>query len=204
MAADPQQPDEPPGQGHARQGDERDLVARARRGDRPALEALLASHAPGVRRFLTTMLGCPVRADDVAQQALQRACTRLDQLADDARFRSWLLAIAANAARNELRAEVLRQHAGDEALAEVVAARRSALSSLVRREDAARVALAIDRLPIALREAFVLFAVEGLPYAEIAVVTGASEGTLQVRVHRAKALLRSQLGAVVDSFWLRG
>lgn len=184
--------------------DEADLVARVRRGDPSALDALLATHAPRVRRFLTTMLGCPVRAEDVTQQALLRASTRLDQLADDARFASWLLAIAANAARNELRAEVLRQHAGDERLAEVAEQRRSALSSLVRREDAARVALAIDRLPIALREAFVLFAAEGLPYAEIAAITGASEGTLQVRVHRAKALLRAQLGPVVDTFWMRG
>ncbi len=199
MAADPPRTD-----GTSGPGDEAELVARARRGDRAAQDALLATHGPRVLRFLTTMLGCPVRAEDVAQQALQRACTRLEQLADDGRFGSWLLAIAANAARNELRAEVLRQHAGDEMLAEVAAERRSALSSLVRREDAARVALAIDRLPIALREAFVLFAVEGLPYAEIAAITGVSEGTLQVRVHRAKALLRAQLGAVVDTFWMRG
>lgn len=193
MGADPREP-----------SDDAELVARTRAGDRPALEALLVAHAPRLQRFLTTMLGCPTRADDVVQDCLQRASTRLDQLADDARFASWLLAIAANAARNALRAEVLRQHAGDEVLAEVPEARRSALSSLVRREDAARVALAIDRLPIALREAFVLFAVEGLPYAEIAAITGASEGTLQVRVHRAKGLLRTQLGTVVDTFWVRG
>jgi len=183
--------------------DERPLVARARAGEQAALDTLLAAHAPRLQRFLTTMLGCPERAADVCQDTLQRASARLDQLADDGRFASWLLAIAANAARNTLRAEVLRQHAGDEALAEVADARRSALSSLVRREDAARVALAIDRLPIALREAFVLFAVEGLPYAEIAQVTGTSEGTLQVRVHRAKALLRTQLGPLVDTLWMR-
>lgn len=183
---------------------ERALVAKARTGDPAAWQDLLTRHAPRVLRFLTTMLGCPVRAEDVGQETMQRAYLRLAQLADDGRFASWLLAIAANAARNELRAEVLRQHAGDEALAEVAEARRSALSSLVRREHAARVALAIDRLPIALREAFVLFAVEGLPYADIAAITGVGEGTLQVRVHRAKGLLRAQLGAIVDTFWLRG
>ena len=96
-----------------------------------------------------------------------------------------------------------RAHLGDDALAAVAERRRSALSSLVRREDAARLALAIDRLPILLREAFVLFAVEGLPYAEIAAATGVAEGTLQVRVHRAKALLRQQLGAVIDTWWAR-
>ncbi len=74
---------------------------------------------------------------------------------------------------------------------------------MVRREDAALLALAIDRLPILLREAFVLFAVENLAYVEIAAITGATENTLQVRVHRAKALLRQQLGARVGTWWSR-
>jgi hypothetical protein len=56
-------------------------------------------------------------------------------------------------------------------------------------------------LPIALREAFVLFAVESLPYAEITAITGVAAGTLQVRVHRAKALLSQPLGTRVHTWW---
>jgi RNA polymerase sigma-70 factor (ECF subfamily) len=97
---------------------------------------------------------------------------------------------------------VQRAHAGDDALATAAEGRRSALSSLVRREDAVRLALAIDRLPILLREAFVLFAVEGMPYSEIAAATEVTEGALQVSVHRAKALLRQQLGDQVDTWWV--
>jgi DNA-directed RNA polymerase specialized sigma24 family protein len=37
---------------------------------------------------------------------------------------------------------------------------------------------------------------------EIAEITGASVDALHVRAHRAKALLRKQLGAVVDTFWV--
>lgn len=182
---------------------ERVALDRARAGDHRAFEALAARHTDQLDRFLLTMTGDAAIAADLRQDTLQRAWTKLTQLGDDARFRSWLLAIAANAARNHLRAEVQRRHSGDEALAEVAEHRRSALSSIVRREDATRLALAIDRLPIALREAFVLFVVEDLPYAEIATITGVAEGTLQVRVHRAKALLRQQLGSVVDTFWAR-
>lgn len=182
---------------------ERDELARARTGDRSAFDALAARHAGRLERFLLTMTGDATTAADLRQDTLQRAWTKLAQLASDARFRSWILAIAANAARNHLRAEVQRRHDGDAALADVAEPRRSALSSIVRREDATRLALAIDRLPIALREAFVLFVVEDLPYAEIATITGVAEGTLHVRVHRAKALLRQQLGPVVDTFWAR-
>ena len=72
----------------------------------------------------------------------------------------------------------------------------------MRREHAAQVALAIERLTILLREAFVLFAVEGLPYSEIAATTDVAVGTLQVRVHRAKALLQQQLCDVVATWML--
>lgn len=181
-----------------------DLVLRARAGDRTAFATLAERHAPRLTRFLVTMTGDEQVADDVRQEALQQAFTRLDQLREPAKFGSWLLSIACNQCRKRLRSDVQRAHAGDDALAEVAEGRRSALSSLVRREDAVQLALAIDRLPILLREAFVLFAVEGLSYAESALVTDASEGTLQVRVHRAKALLRQQLGAGVDTWWARG
>jgi RNA polymerase sigma-70 factor (ECF subfamily) len=181
--------------------DEVALVQRAQRGERDAFAALAEHHGPRLLRFLVTMTGDEATAQDLRQDALQRAMTALGQLGDPARFGSWLLSIAANRCRNHLRSEVQRAHAGDDALAMVAEGRRSALSSIVRREDAAQLALAIDRLPILLREAFVLFAVEGLPYAEIAAATDVAEGTLQVRVHRAKALLRQQLGEVVDTWW---
>ena len=183
--------------------DELALVQRARAGDKTAFAALAQAHGPRLVRFLQTMTGDDHVAEDLRQDALQRAMTNLPQLADPARFGSWLLSIACNRCRNWLRAEVQRAHAGDDALAGVAEGRRSALSSIVRREDATRLALAIDRLPIVLREAFVLFAVEGMPYAEIAAATEVAEGTLQVRVHRAKALLRQQLGDQVDTWGAR-
>jgi len=183
--------------------DDGELVRRTRAGDRDAFAALAERHGERLRRFLTTMTGDPSRGDDLAQEAVLNAFTKLPQLTEPAKFGSWLLAIACNACRHHLRAAVQRAHRGDDALADVAEARRSALSSLVRREDAALLALAIDRLPILLREAFVLFAVENLAYVEIAAITGATENTLQVRVHRAKALLRQQLGARVGTWWSR-
>ncbi len=185
------------------EADEGDLVAQAQRGDRAAFAELVQRHGPRLLRFLVTMTGDVHVGEDVRQEALQRAFLHVSQLQDKSKFGSWLLSIACNQCRTRLRAEVQRQHEGEERLADVAEGRRSALSSLVRREDAVRLALAIDRLPIVLREAFVLFAVEGLSYAEIAAVTATTEGTLQVRVHRGKALLRQQLGTQVDTWWAR-
>ncbi len=181
-----------------------ELATAARGGDRPAFDELAQRHGERVRRFLQTMVGDDAAAEDLRQEALRLAFERLSQLEHPERFGSWLLSIAVNRCRNWLRDAVARAARGDTDLDQLPdQGRRSALSSLVRREQAAMVALAIERLPILLREAFVLFHLEGLPYAEIAASTGAAEGTLQVRVHRARALLRQQLGALLDTAFVR-
>jgi RNA polymerase sigma-70 factor (ECF subfamily) len=150
------------------------------------------------------MTGDDDTAEDLRQEALRLALERRAQLANPTAFRSWLLAIAVNRCRQHLRNEVQRRAERDaEPDARPDPRRHSLLSSLVRRESAELLALAIDRLPILLREAFVLFHVEGLPYQAIAEVSGASESTLAVRVHRAKALLRKQLGSAAETAWLR-
>lgn len=175
-----------------------DLLTAARTGDRAAFGTLAERHSERIRRYLAAMTHDDTVADDVRQEALRLALERLDQVQDPDRFGAWLLTVAINACRQHLRREVLRAARGECDLADVPAGRRTALSSLVRRETAAQLALAIDRLPILLREAFVLHAVEGIPYGEIAALTDAAENTLQVRVHRAKALLRQQLGDVIQ------
>jgi RNA polymerase sigma-70 factor (ECF subfamily) len=182
---------------------DRELALAAQRGDRTAFAELAERHGDRIRRFLSAMTGDDALADDLRQDALRLAMERCGQLQDPEAFGSWLLAIAVNRCRQQLRADVQRRAEGAPLDELPDHRRRSALSSLVRRESQELVLLAIDRLPILMREAFLLFHIEGLPYREIAAVTGASENTLQVRVHRAKALLRQQLGAVADTAWLR-
>lgn len=178
----------------------RSLVVQAQTGNDAAFAELSQHHQGRLTRYLLTMTGDTHAADDLVQESLKRAFAKLADLRQPERFGSWLLSIACNTCRTHLRQQVQRAHGGDDETPELTDAHHSALSSLVRREDASMLALAIDRLPILLREAFVLFAVEGLPYAEIATVTEVEQGTLQVRVHRAKALLRQQLGSVVDTW----
>ena len=177
-----------------------ELAKLAQAGDRQAFAELSERHASRLTRYLVTMTGDSHSADDLVQESLQRAFAKLGDLRQPDRFGSWLLSIACNTCRTHLRQQVQRAHGGDPTLPELSDSHHSALSSLVRREDAARLALSIERLPILLREAFVLFAIEGLAYSEIAAITETTEGTLQVRVHRAKALLRQQLGTVVDTW----
>jgi len=66
-------------------------------------------------------------------------------------------------------------------------------SALSERETAERFEGAIKELPASYREAFVLRHVQDLSYEEISKVTGDTVGSLKVRVHRARKLLKEKL-----------
>ena len=180
------------------------LVRAARDGDRGAWDGLIQAHQDRIRHFVVAMTGDPVAGDDVTQEALRRAFERLAALREPERFPSWLLAIAANECRSHFRQLARAAQSLDTPESgglERAAQQRSALSSLLRRESVELIAAAIDRLPVLLREAFLLVHQEGIPYADVARELGTEPKTLYVRAHRAKALLRRTLGPVVDTFW---
>lgn len=189
------------------QGDAMDdlqqVVAQAVAGDREAWEAIAARFRDRIQRYILTMIGDPEVADDLAQETFAKAFPKLGDLQNPERLGAWLYTIAVNLCRVWLRKQVDKQHPDNPSslAADPAGGRHSVLSRVVAAESAEALALAIDRLPILLREAFVLHTVEGLPYGEIATITGATTEALHVRAHRAKSLLRRQLGAVVDTFW---
>jgi RNA polymerase sigma-70 factor (ECF subfamily) len=62
-----------------------------------------------------------------------------------------------------------------------------------QRQMMERLAAAIDRLPVALREVFVLCDLEDLPCRDAARALGVREGTIWRRVHDARKALREAL-----------
>ena len=56
-----------------------DLVARARAGDRLAVSSLLERHRPLAQRLAARLLGDPVEAEDVAQEASLQAWLSLER-----------------------------------------------------------------------------------------------------------------------------
>ncbi|NIP78214.1 MAG: RNA polymerase subunit sigma-24, partial [Gemmatimonadetes bacterium] len=70
------------------------LVARARRGERTAMDELVSRHHRAVYEVTYRVLGDPDAAADAAQDAFLRALGALDSFRGDASFRTWLLRIA--------------------------------------------------------------------------------------------------------------
>src|ERR687886_2987957 len=82
---------------------ERELVARARAGDADAYAALLRRHHAPARRACARVLGDPVAAADVAQDAALVGWLQLDRLRDPERFGAWLAGIGRMLALRALR-----------------------------------------------------------------------------------------------------
>ena len=73
-----------------------DLVRRAQNGDRDALEKLILRHQAWVYNIAVRMVFMPDDAEEVTQEVLIKAVTRLSTFHGDSKFRTWLYRITAN------------------------------------------------------------------------------------------------------------
>jgi RNA polymerase sigma-70 factor (ECF subfamily) len=182
------------------------LVARTLGGEPRAFEELAHRHRPGLIRCVKLMIGDADEAESLAQEALTRAYAQLAAFQPDLLFGFWVRGIALNLARNYLRSRVRHgRPIAPSKLGDVPAKEgrsQGVLSGILRKEEAELTEKAISDLPSAFNEVFVLHFVERLDYATISRLTGVPEQTLRVRAHRARTLLRANLGSVVDT-WLR-
>ena len=177
-----------------------ELIDRVARRDRQAFAVLYARHSRPVFGMLVRLSG----RREVAEEWLQETFTRVWLAAgthDATRgaVRAWIFRIALNTARSELARKrhktphVSLEQAGLD-LADGTAGEPQLAAGLDDARRARELARALDRLPDFMREVVVLRCSRELSFAEIAAVTGAPEGTLKSRFHRAVAALRAAVG----------
>jgi RNA polymerase sigma-70 factor (ECF subfamily) len=180
-------------------GTERELVDRARRGDRAAFAALVRAHQDEVYTLARRLVGDPHLASDVAQEALIRAWRAMPKFRGDAKLSTWLHRITVNTAWSQRRRA--RRHSGPsiEEIGELAAPEgidhpvfAGEILDLRRRLKAA-----LDRLPVSQRQVVVLKDVYGWSHAEIARSIGISETAAKVRLHRARARLARDLERIL-------
>ena len=193
--------------------DTEQLLNAASHGDAGARGRLLERHRPRLRRMVAVRLDRRVAArvdpSDVVQDALANAARDFDAYLRERPlpFYPWLRRLAwlrlTDAHRRHLHAG--RRSVGREEppglpdesvrdLAErLLAPGTGPSAALNRRERAARVRTALDRLPERDREVLVLRYLEDLSTADTAAVLGCSEGAAKVRLLRALRRLRDIL-----------
>jgi len=165
------------------------LAARARDGDRAALESLLVESAGLVHAVARARLGDSLAAEAAAVDALARAAQALPRLRDPQAYPHWVYRIAARCAES---ARPGRAVAPEQA--ERADPGHGPVETLVAAERAQQVRAAVAALPARLREPVYLHFVEGLAYRGVADVLGVGLGTISRRLKRALTLLRRRLG----------
>ncbi len=177
-----------------------DLVRRAQRGEIAAYNTLVIRHQNAAYSLALRFLRTREAAEDVTQEAFLRAWRAIDTFRGE-RFRSWLLRIVANAARDELRRRKRRpQRSLDETWDDADMASIDPVEpGLGPQERAEQTELrgvlerAIAELPEEWRMVVLLSDVHGMSYEEIADAVDAPLGTVKSRLSRARARLRQLL-----------
>lgn len=174
-----------------------ELVGRARQGNEVAWTAIVRRHQEPVFRLAYLMLGArpetTAAAEDVAQEAFVRAYLNLDQFETGRPLRPWLLAIAANLARNRRRG-VGRYWAALRRWWDVQRAEKEAATPAEeRRDDATVLWQAMQQLSLDHQQALYLRYYLDMPEAEMAEVLEVAAGTVKSRLYRARQSLAEVL-----------
>jgi RNA polymerase sigma-70 factor, ECF subfamily len=185
----------------------RSLLSRARRGDREAFTQMVTPYVPTMLQRARRLTGNSADAEDVSQEALLKAWSRLeqfsgnqDQSTDD--FRAWLARIAGNTSIDLLRQRrdgkmlSLEEPRGsaEETLGSGIAARADNPEEQCARRQMGRIlADAIVQLPADLRQACLLRDVMHYSSQEVADRLGISVVAVRLRLFRARRRLREKM-----------
>jgi RNA polymerase sigma-70 factor, ECF subfamily len=174
------------------------LVARARRGDVDAFNAVVEHTTVEVHALALRLTGNEDDACDVVQEAYLRAFRSIARFRGDASVTTWLYRIVVNCSashhrKSNRRRETVLSAPVAEALASVDALEAGSDGLILRVDERTRLLEALDRLSPALRAPVVLHDVYGFAHADIGASLGISKSAAKVRLHRARRQLKDAL-----------
>ena len=177
-----------------------------RAGDARAFETLVRRHRTPVFNFILRFTGHRARAEDVLQETWLKVVRSAGEYTPKAKFTTWLYTIARNLCVDSARKESYRQASSLEAPAAGADGEEGRPlgeglpdtgASPERGAYNARLRPLLERalasLPEEQREVFILREYSGIPFKDIAEVTGVSENTVKSRMRYALDGLRRRL-----------
>jgi len=170
------------------------LLAACATGDAIALGALFDRFNVAVYRFASRLPTTDELArDDLVQATFLEVGRAAPTFRGASSVRTWILGIAANIARRQLRSERRRLVHQAHYLENLPAAPKLVDEQVERRLLFARIAEVMGQLPSDQQIAFILCDLEQLPGIEVARVLKIPEGTLWRRLHTARKAVRAAL-----------
>lgn len=173
--------------------DESSAIAACKAGDLSAFDVLYTTHIDAIYRYLYRRTLHRMTAEDLASTAFLKALEKIDAFdPTKGHFGGWVMTIAKNVLTDHYRA--LRPSTDIEDVWDLQSD-DDVVQSLDDRESHKELREALKQLPKDKREIVLLRIWEDLSYAEIAALTGKSEGNCKVIFSRAMKDLRTLLPA---------
>jgi RNA polymerase sigma-70 factor, ECF subfamily len=172
----------------AREREVADLVAAARKGDSRAFEGLVRLYRNEVFALSHHFVRNREEAWDLSQDVFVKAYRGLKRFRGDSSFKTWLMRITANQAKDFLKKRRVETVSFDEAIEtkHVSSQGLDPRRQLEASEIGEAISAAVRTLSEKHRTAFVLREFEGLSYEEMAKVMKCGPGTVMSRLHHAR------------------
>jgi RNA polymerase sigma-70 factor (ECF subfamily) len=177
--------------------DEQELIRQSRGGDTRAYDALVSHYLGRVVSIAAGIVRNAQDAEDLAQEAFVSAYQNIGRFREGEPFGPWIFRIVANRAldlvkhRTKFRkVELVDNEPADR--------RDEAHVTAQSNEIAKRIDAAIEELPEMQRLVARLHLVEELEHAEIAAITGLSDGTIRSHLSLARTKLKQKLADLYD------
>ncbi len=169
---------------------ERELIKRAQRGDRQALEQLLKDNYSVLKGYLMRLtLNAPL-ADDLTQEVMVRAIINIKSFQPRAKFSTWLITIGSNLYRDKLRKDSRLVPIKDHMVDDGSETMDDLLDDRIQIKQLKEI---MQKLPYEKRAVVVLKHYHGYKYEEIAKILDCPVGTVRSRLHNSIDFIRREM-----------
>ncbi len=185
--------------GPSGEGTDEQLLTAHQSGDSEAFATLVKRYERELYLFLVRFMGDRTGAEDIFQEAFLQVYQSADQFDPSKRFRPWLFTIAANKARDQMRANSRRPTSplqasispGDDESGEYLDLMKAAAdlpdAGLQQAELRAKVQAVVEGMPVHLKEILLLSYFHEFAYKQISEILDIPLGTVKSRLHASVA-----------------
>ena len=174
--------------------DELLLVERLKKRDARAFQELIDLHGETLRTLIGRLMAFDPEMEDVLQNTFVQVWQKIPSFRSQSSIRTWITRIAINQTRNHQRS-VRRwlRHFQDRFTLETTEKEQPCIVESTQDPRWDSIQLAMKKLPYRDREILVLVYLEEKSILEIADSMNEKKNTLEVRLHRAKKLLKQTI-----------
>ena len=161
------------------------------KGDTDMFGDLVARYQMPVYRLALSMLCNRADAEDAAQEVFIRAYKSLPKYVESGKFWGWLRRIAVNICIRHIKPAITQSIDDIDEISN--SGGDDVCDSIIISAQAQNLRMEVRKLPPAYRSVIVLKYLEDMSYAEIAEILNESVSNIQVRIYRAKKMLRERI-----------